>query len=174
GVADPLDTQVDLRRADAEGDYHGAGSNRGTRAEAPQLGADQRGDQAEPGRSDGGRQRRVTAALRRHAADAQRGRRPRAADQRRARRPRAPPPDQPHGGPQPRPRPAPPPPHQSGDERALAEALLAEWTGYRSLFENDHSWVGDALRPVIEAAFVTPELHGLFPLTSMNRLCFSQ
>jgi len=57
---------------------------------------------------------------------------------------------------------------------ALAEALLAEWTGYRSLFENDHSWVGDALRPVIEAAFVTPELRGVFQLTSMNRLCFSQ
>lgn len=57
---------------------------------------------------------------------------------------------------------------------ALAEALLAEWTAYRSLIADDHSWVGDALRPVIEAAFVTPVLRALFPFTSVNSLCFSR
>jgi Family of unknown function (DUF6193) len=57
---------------------------------------------------------------------------------------------------------------------ALAEALLAEWTAYRALFDDDHSWVGDALRPVIKAAFVAPELRALFPFTSLNRLCFSR
>src|SRR5262249_51009959 len=57
---------------------------------------------------------------------------------------------------------------------ALAEALLAEWTAYRSLFDGDHSWVGDALRPVIKVVFVTRELCALFPFTSLNRLCFSR
>jgi Family of unknown function (DUF6193) len=57
---------------------------------------------------------------------------------------------------------------------AVAEALLAGWTGERSLWDVDHTWVGEALRPVIEAAFVTPELRALFPFTSMNRLCFSR
>ena len=57
---------------------------------------------------------------------------------------------------------------------AVGEALHAEWTVYRSLLDDDHSWVGDALPPVIEAAFVTPELRALFPFTSLNRLCFSR
>ena len=57
---------------------------------------------------------------------------------------------------------------------ALEEALLAEWTALRSLWGGDDSWVGDALRSVIESAFTTPELRALFPLTSHNRLCFSR
>jgi uncharacterized protein DUF6193 len=56
----------------------------------------------------------------------------------------------------------------------LAEALLTRWTDYRSLLADDHSWVGEALAPVIEAAFVTPELRALFPFTSVNSVCFSR
>jgi hypothetical protein len=56
----------------------------------------------------------------------------------------------------------------------LEEALLAQWKTLRSLWGGDDSWVGDSLRPVIESAFVTPELRALFPFTSGNRLCFSR
>jgi hypothetical protein len=59
-------------------------------------------------------------------------------------------------------------------DETLEEALLAEWTTLRSLWAGDDSWVGHALRPVIESAFATPELRALFPFTSHNRLCFSR
>ncbi|MEV4261351.1 DUF6193 family natural product biosynthesis protein [Kribbella sp. NPDC049584] len=56
----------------------------------------------------------------------------------------------------------------------VEEAMLAEWVTLRSLWGGDDSWVGDALRPVIDSAFATPELRALFPFTSHNSLCFSR
>jgi hypothetical protein len=56
-------------------------------------------------------------------------------------------------------------------DEALEEALLGEWTAVRGA---DDSWVGVALRPVVESAFAAPELRALFPFISMNRLCFSR
>src|SRR5690348_6376815 len=61
-----------------------------------------------------------------------------------------------------------------GVTERVDEALLAEWATLRSLWGGDDSWVGDALRPVIESAFATAELRALFPFTSHNRLCFSR
>jgi len=56
----------------------------------------------------------------------------------------------------------------------VAQRLRAAWDEAKHWYDDDKSWVGDALRPVITAANARSELRGLFPFTSLNRLCFSR
>lgn len=56
----------------------------------------------------------------------------------------------------------------------LVRTLRARWDELLSRCDDDQSWVGQALRPVIAAASASSQLRALFPFTSLNRLCFSR
>ena len=74
--------------------------------------------------------------------------------------------------------------HHSGHRRRSASLdnvtedvdrrLRLAWEALTQSVEEDASWVGDSMRPLVRAASQRAELRVLFPFTSLNRLCFSR
>jgi hypothetical protein len=54
----------------------------------------------------------------------------------------------------------------------VGAAIRARWDSVREQLGD--SWVDVAIRPLVAAAVESESLGGLFPFTSMNRLCFSR